>query len=448
MAGIYFKFPFFRDTFLGASLVFLVSFFENNSLWFIPLVLIILASKFGVPVSPSTLGILSYSFIVSTMLLGGFVLILTRLISDFLYLKDSQRIYENYSGSIFLVTLLSFVIGITIFRAYQYKTLAIWLFVSFSVLRLVLLFVGSIEKTHLFVLPVLSAFLFLIMFFRTFGKTFEEKYLIIIITSVMNFLTFIANGIITRYLRSSTHPRFDFFRYARKYPELPLLAFFYYLSYWIDNIFMWFKKGVEVAPNIIVSPDYDFPFFIAGISFVPAIILFSLSIETSFLKKYLSFFSAIKNYKTLEQIETHLREIQLSIKYILLKTTSMVIIITILNISISRFLNKWFSEFSITVFRIGTVGHAFNVIFLSMLTIYLYFSYYREALIGVSISFSVNSISTVICGTTVPGLGFLLAFLSGSAFLLRKMNTKDLIFKIYSSQPHGLEKAERISWKP
>ncbi|PLV55720.1 hypothetical protein AS006_08790 [Thermotoga sp. SG1] len=448
MAGIFFKFPFFRDTFLGTSLVFLVSFFENNSLWFIPLVLIILASKFGVSISFSIIGILSYSFIFSTMLLSGFAMILVRSISDFLYLKDSRKIYENYSGAIVFVIMLSFMVGNVLFRAYQYKTLAVWLFVSFSVLQTVLLFVGAIEKTHALVLPVLFIFSSLIILFKIFGNIINEKYLLVIISFSMGFLTFIANSIITKHLRISTHLKFDFLHYARKYPELLLIAFFYYFSYWIDNIIMWFKKGLEVAPNIIISPNYDFPLFIAAISFTPAIVLFSLGIETTFLKKYLSFFSAIKNNKTLEQIEARLEEIQASMKHILLETTLVAITIAILDLSASKFLNKWLSKFSITVFRLGAIGHLFNVIFMLMLTIHLYFNFYKEAFIGVLISFSVNLILTAFCRSMAPGLGFLLAFFSGSVFLLRKMNLKDLVFKIYSSQQHGLEKVERISWRP
>ncbi|WP_081953065.1 exopolysaccharide Pel transporter PelG [Thermotoga sp. Mc24] len=449
MAGKFFKLKFFRETFLGNFLTFSISAFESNLLWLFPFFFFSFIFRKTL-LFEALFGVITYSFIFSTIVLGGLAFAIVRIISDFIYLNQPRKIYENYSGAVFLVFFVSLASGYIFFHDYHYREIAMFLFMGLSVLQVNSLFVGAIEKTYLTLFSVGASFSLVALFFNFFKNNINEKMGIMAFAMSISLSVFILNVVITKYLKSTTQIRFDFLKLIGKNPELLLIGYLYYLSYWIDNIVLWIQRGIEVAPGIVIYPDYDFPLFITSVSFIPSIVLINLNIETIFLEKYLAFFSSIKSNKPLNQIEENLRKLKLSIKHILFKVILVGITTLILNFSIAPFFKEWgiLNENSILAFTVSSLGHFFNAVFVFLMIMCLYFGYYAEALKGNLIAFVVNFVVSWFFGKTILGIGFLVSFLSGSVFLLHKFDLKDLIFKIYSSQPHGLEKVKRISWKP
>jgi polysaccharide biosynthesis protein PelG len=129
---------------------------------------------------------------------------------------------------------------------------------------------------------------------------------------------------------------FEFVGYFRRYPALIGIGFFYGLALWVDKIAFWLSpQGMDVGTYLKIFPPYDTIFFVASlVSFVPALVMFTVHLETDFYEYYKRFYATIQDrgglVKLLEAKEGMARSIRTSYLALLKVQSGLVLLVVTL----------------------------------------------------------------------------------------------------------------------
>jgi uncharacterized membrane protein len=181
--------------------------------------------------------------------------------------------------------------------------------------------------------------------------------------------------VLSEYPYACTRP-FAFGSYFRKYWELAASGLVYNLGIWIDKWIMWTApEAVKLQSGLISYPDYDSAMFLAYITIVPSMAAFILAIETDFFEEYLRFYRDIQKHATFATIEANHKKIVESIlrgaRNFLILQASVCLSVILMAPQIFDMLNINFEQLG--MFRIGTLGALFHVMFLGASIIISYF---------------------------------------------------------------------------
>ncbi|WP_448204811.1 exopolysaccharide Pel transporter PelG [Azospirillum sp. sgz302134] len=169
---------------------------------------------------------------------------------------------------------------------------------------------------------------------------------------------------------------FAFLAYFRKYWDLALVGLVANLAVWADKWTMWFVPEREVVSGaMVIYSAYDSAMFVAYLTIVPALTLFTVNIETRFFERYQGFYRDIQEHATYDQIA---RNHRLIISALLESARNLIILqgavcaVTIFMApSIVGALGLHYQQ--IGMFRFGTLGAFFQVMFLFCTVILAYF---------------------------------------------------------------------------
>lgn len=198
---------------------------------------------------------------------------------------------------------------------------------------------------------------------------------------------------------------FDFLRYFRRYWDLALVGLVATLAVWIDKWIMWFapEREVVTGPMVIYTP-YDSAMFMAYLTIVPALTLFTVNIETRFFEHYQAFYRDIQRHATWAQIE---RNHRLIVAALLESSRNLVILqgaVCALSIflapAIVGALGLHFQQ--IGMFRFGALGALFQVLFLVCTVVLSYFDLRRRNLVAQTVYLVANGLFTLL----FSGMGF------------------------------------------
>lgn len=173
-----------------------------------------------------------------------------------------------------------------------------------------------------------------------------------------------------------------------------LIGLFYSLTIWIDKMIYWFSPMGESACGGLYSFGiYDSSIYIAYVTIIPALGVFMLQIETTFYESYRDFYGAILRQFNLETIYRRREEIVRNLGYSFFELIKIQGAVTILCFYFAPELLSTFGfppELSQTV-RWGVWAAFFQVIFLFVSLILLYFEFTLEALAGNALHLLINA---------------------------------------------------------
>jgi uncharacterized membrane protein len=202
--------------------------------------------------------------------------------------------------------------------------------------------------------------------------------------------------IVARMLAEYRHPvtqPFLFRSYFRKYWELAASGLVYNLGIWVDKWVMWTApEAILLKSNLISYPNYDSAMFLAYLTIVPSMAAFILAIETDFFEEYLHFYRDIQKHATFAVIEANHQRIVNSIlrgaRNFLILQSAVCVSAILLAPELFGALNIDFAQLG--MFRIGTLGALFHVMFLGASIIISYFDK-RMALLKLQTLFLVSN---------------------------------------------------------
>ncbi|CAO3430204.1 exopolysaccharide Pel transporter PelG [Azospirillum doebereinerae] len=216
---------------------------------------------------------------------------------------------------------------------------------------------------------------------------------------------------------------FSFLAYFRRYWDLALIGLVANLAVWSDKWVMWFVPEREVVSGaMVIYTAYDSAMFVAYLTILPALTLFTVNIETRFFERYQGFYRDIQQHATYEQIARNHRSIIAALlesgRNLIILQGAVCAVTIFLAPSIVGALGLHYQQ--IGMFRFGTLGAFFQVLFLFCTVILAYFDLRKRNLIAQAIYLVANAGFTLFfskLGFAWYGYGYflssLLAFLVG-----------------------------------
>lgn len=217
---------------------------------------------------------------------------------------------------------------------------------------------------------------------------------------------------------------FAFAGYFRKYWDLALIGLVANLAVWIDKWIMWFAPEREtVTGSMVIYAAYDSAMFVAYLTVMPALTIFTVNVETRFFEHYQNFYRDIQNHAPWLQIDRNHRQIMTA----LIESSRNLLILQGAICAVAVFLAPGLISFiglnykQIGMFRFGVLGAFFQVMFMFCTVILSYFDLRRRNLFAQAFYLTANVVATwwfSDMGFAWYGYGYFLASLLAFAVAL------------------------------
>ncbi|MBF0108363.1 MAG: exopolysaccharide Pel transporter PelG [Magnetococcales bacterium] len=358
-----------------------------------------------------------YNFSFSLVISGPIIMVVTRYVSDLIFLKEVWKAPGTLLGGLMLIYAVQFPLAFYFYFFHvelEFMT-AVSAFINYFLINgiwLVTIFVTALKDYKM----VIRVF-FLGMMLGAVANPFLARDLGVV-GMFFGFnagLAIIFFGIIARVFAEYPYEAKDFFGflgYFRRYWDLALVGLTFNLAAWADKWIMWFSPEREtVAGGFHSYPNYDSAMFLAYLSIVPSMASFVLSMETRFYEHYLKFYRDIQQHVDFATICKNHREL---IQAVHVSGRNFLILqggVSLLAILLAPNMFEWFNiNFKqMGMYRLGVLGAFYHVSILFLNILLSYFDCRRKAL-QVSFLFLIsNTVLTTISmnqGFSYYGFGY------------------------------------------
>ena len=331
--------------------------------------------------------IIIYNFAFSLVFSAPIFMVATRFLSDAIYQKDVSGASGLLLGTLVLSICLAFPLVMVFY--FYYAELAFWVKAA-AVLNYFL--ITGIWQVSIF----MSALKEYAAIARTFGIGMAIAAVAAIIFAsgftvsgmLMGFnigLAYIFFDLAARVLAEFPgFPRkpFAFCKYFISHWEIAASGLLYNLGVWVDKWIMWFApEGIKQSNGLISYPHYDGAMFLAYLTIVPAIALFTFSVETGFFEQYLRYYQDIQNHAIYDRIKKNADRLW---KTLLSSASNIVILqltIGLVAVFIAPLLIVWVqgSPMQLGIFRLGVLGAIFHAFTMFLIIVLSYFDVRKKS---------------------------------------------------------------------
>lgn len=346
--------------------------------------------------------IIIYNFAFSLVMSSPVFMIATRYLADLIYAEQVEKATGMYIGALTLMFASQALIVVPFYFLFVdlqplERMGAVTNYFLITGIWLASVFITALKDyksvTRTFAIGMLMAFastLVLSPYFGTAGMLVGFNFGLVII------LFSLSARVFSEYPDRPSEA-WGFLGHFKKYWELALSGLLYNLAIWVDKWIMWFAPEASAHANGMISnPDYDAAMFLAYLSIVPALALFTFNIETRFYERYLRFYQDIQNhanYARIEQNHFNIWEaIGQSARSLIILQVSIVLIGIFFAPVLLQALGISFAQLGI--FRFGLLGALFHVFALFLSVVLSYFDVRRQALAVSGFFFVSNGILT------------------------------------------------------
>ncbi len=390
-----------------------------------------------------------YAFIFSQVLIGGFLFVISRYVADQTFMEKEENVLSSMYGTIGITVFVGFIAAVLFYWSsplpFLFKLLTYLFFTELSIIWVLSMYVSALKDYK----KIVKSYLF---------GTILAAFLIWVLTTVFNQMTAIAVFIgltigflviivllmrnIFQYFQLNNKQYFHFLTYIEKYPALFAIGLFYYLGLYGHNMVVWMgDRGIVVADTFMMAPYYDTPVFYAYLSILPALILFMVTVETTFYTVYKKYYGRILNGFPLQDIESAKQEMYRVLRLEILFLAQVQLLVTILFLFVGvRFLpSLGLTQDQIDIFMVVVLGSWFLSLMITIFLVLLYFNEKKAAflLTGVYALLSVTLTFLFMNFFNQYGGGMfiaaLISLIFGSRLLVSRLN--DLDYTTFCYQP-------------
>jgi uncharacterized membrane protein len=389
-----------------------------------------------------------YAFIFSLLITSGFVMLLSRYVADRLYLKEYDDLRSSMYGAISICILIGGVVGILFLLrsplSLGFKITEYILFIELIIIWVLSVYISALKDYMRIVksffygatVSLLCGFAFL----KLVG--IKEAYATIAAMDI-GFLTtlILLMTHIEGYFPQKGSRYFHFLSYVPKYPALFTIGFISSLGIYVQNFMYWGSDlSMTVWDTFRFAPSYDVPVFYAFLSVIPTMVIFVVSVETSFYEKFKNYYSVILGSGTLNDIVRAKKEMN----DVLLRELSSIMQLQLFFSLLAMALGSKFlptlgqTPEQIDTFNILVLGDCLYILMFIIILLLLYFDDRKGALFTAALFLTVNLISTpIILSMGQHGLGLLIsAAVALVAVILRLLYIlKNIDYFTFCSQP-------------
>jgi uncharacterized membrane protein len=365
--------------------------------------------------------IIVYNFSVSLVITGPVILVATRYLADRVF----EKRIETAPALAYSATVLGTLPGVVLATVFYF-----WICTIDPVLALIALanyaVISAIWVTSLF-LSALKAYSRVSVAFAVgmasalaltawLGPTFGPVGALFGFTSGLSVTLLILLATVLAEYRFPLSKPLAMLPYAKTHWDLALGGLIYNLAIWIDKWVIWiFGAGtVTVGGALTTHPIYDGAMFLAYLTIVPALALFTVRVETDFFEHYQRFYSGIGDHATLGTITENQANVVRSgtsgLRSVLVIQSVITVLVIFLAPTIVAATAGSFQQ--IGVFRFGTLGALFHVMILFCAILLQYFDARRPALALQTLFLLTNAVFTYVSlelGFAYLGYGYFLS---------------------------------------
>lgn len=325
--------------------------------------------------------IIIYNFSFSVVLTGPIIIIATRYVADGIFMKNVQMAPGMLLAVLSMVYGLGFLVAAPFYLFFTTLPLPLALGAVVNFLLVcgiwgVSLFLSALKDyaavTIAFGVGMAGALIFCLIgayYFDTPGMIWGFS----VGLSIIQF------SLVARIFAEYPYPAtemFAFLGYFRRFWDLALIGLFSQMASWADKWVMWGAPERErVAGALITYPSYDSAMFVAYLTILPSLMIFTVNVETKFFEFYQFFFDDIRKNATFRQIRRDHRGLIMALlsssRNLLILQGAVTIACVMLAPQIINLLGLNFGQ--IGIFRLGAVGGLFQVLFVFLTVILSYF---------------------------------------------------------------------------
>ena len=389
-----------------------------------------------------------YAYIFSLLIVSGWIMVISRYVSDKIYRKDTRDLLASLLGILALCCLTGGVPG-AVFYAFSplplsFRFFSGLIFLELCILNVLMVYVSA-ARDYRKVAVSFSLGLGATLLFSLLLQLFPVGILTAVLAGVA--LGFFVNLLFLVTVLKSTFgfisPHcFNFLHALGQHPRLFFTNFLYTLGLFGHNLIFWFLSDLSVSAmnTYRYAPNYDAATFYAIFTIIPAIVIFVVKVETSFYDQFSRLEQAICQGGTLRDIRRAKDRVSETVRTDMIRLFELQLIITVLCILLGNLLilpllgtNRQTTE----LFSYLAVGFFLAYMVYCTITLLLYFDHQKGALLTASLfgaSSLILTLLTLRLGAGFYGLGLcgggLMAFPAGVCLLIQTLD--EAIYRIYT----------------
>jgi uncharacterized membrane protein len=392
---------------------------------------------------------IQYSFVFSQIITGGFVFIISRYVADQTFLEKEENVLSSMYGSVGVVVLLGFISTVIFYwtspLSFSFKLLTYLFFTELSIIWILSMYVSALKDYKKIVMAYVYGVLIsaIIIWLLTYIFEYHTATVLFIGLNVGFFLIVLKLiNDIAKYFQVNNRQYFYFLIYLEKYPYLFLIGVFYYIGLYGHNLAVWLgERKIIIENTFVMAPYYDTPVFYAYLSIMPSLILFMVTLETTFYESYRKYYGRILNGFPLQDIENAKHEMFKVLRHEILFMGQVQLLVCFIFLFIGvRFLPiLGMVQDQIDIFMIIVLGTFFLGLLITLFLILLYFDEKKAAfwLIGsyAIFSFSFTFLFMKVFNQYGAGMFFaaLISLIIGTRILSTRLN--EINYTTFCSQP-------------
>ncbi|WP_438446801.1 exopolysaccharide Pel transporter PelG [Gorillibacterium sp. sgz5001074] len=389
-----------------------------------------------------------YAFVFSLLVTSPITMLISRFVSDKLYMKEHDDILPSFYG----VTSVCLLVGGAAGAIFLYPSplrdtykLSLYLFfMELIVVWIQAIYISALKdymrivKSFIIGSSVSMLGAVISIFFFSWDMAAS------IITSMgagFFVMAVMFSYHLERCFKSPNKTYFAFLAYFKQYPSLALIGVLQTVGFNLHNLLAWRSSmGIPVADTFVYAPSYDVPVFYAFLTVIPSMVIFVVSMETSFYEKYMHYFSSVLFGGTLQEIMKARKDML----YVLFQELSFMMEIqlffSICSIAGGNRLLPMigFSSEEVDTFTILVLGNFLYIFMFVLVLILLYFDDRKGAVCTTAILFVGNGLlnGLEVFGES-HGFAFFVTALAALAVVMVRLLyvTKNINYYTYCSQP-------------
>lgn len=375
----------------------------------------------GVP-SERILTTITYSFIVATIITGGFSLVLTRYVSDCIYKKDYSKVVPSFYGGVIFSIILSIAVssGLVVFEGMkvEYGLSISILFSCVSIIWVEMIYLSAVKNykaiTKGFFLGN-AIVVFLMVFIRLIPQEWQLHYIFLCFNTGFSIAAALLMRLIVGLFGEGTGGFIEWTKYFKKFPSLSMMGIFYYTGLYFACIYFRFTdKSGFVDGFMVAKSEFDIPFYLAVLGIIPGLVYFVVRLETALHTECTMFYSAISKEGTYDEINFFMKNVISTVKqyYIKLGLVQGIVLLIMLLIPFTLIQNDEMLFSKYAVFWVLTIGMSATLLMYVAKIVILYFDGRLHALRMVLVYMILNVILTLCIDnyvTGIQGTGFMIS---------------------------------------
>jgi polysaccharide biosynthesis protein PelG len=390
-----------------------------------------------------------YAFIFSQIVTGGFNMVISRYVADMTFMKKEENVLASMYGLISICLLIGGVLAFILYfqspLSFYFKLFSYLFFCELIIIWVQSMYVSALKdymrivKSFLWGVSIAAVLLFITVKFLHYNHA-TALFICLDIGFLVIIMMFLKN--IKGFFRINNFSYFDFIIYIERFPLLLLTGLLYNIGLYGHNIIVWKISSLqmEVDHTFLIAPYYDVPVFYAYLTMLPAMVIFMVSVETSFYEAYKLYYQRILEGFSLQDILIAKRNMFEIIEVELKFLTEVQLFVTITTLAVGvQFLPKiGMTSEQIHIFTMLVLGNLFFSIMFTCILILLYFDAQKASLIATFL-FSISSIILTIMTVWLENYGlsvFLSSFIGLVVVLSRlKEYLTNIDYYTFCSQP-------------